>query len=96
MTGSRGGRTLDLGVNMLPLTRKTSNKKNQQARMPALEAHYSTLMKRGTNWPSKNRGVMVVFCIIGVLILMVIALMLHKKLAARKKRRAEADFQAGK
>lgn len=64
--------------------------------MPALEAHYSALMKRGTNWPSKNRGVMVVFCIIGVLILMVIALMLHKKLAARKKRQAEADFQAGK
>jgi len=50
--------------------------------MPALQPH---LYKRG-NWASRERGVIVVFCIIGALAILLGSLFIHKKLAARKAR----------
>jgi len=51
--------------------------------MPALQPHH--LYKR-KNWAAGNRGVIVVFCIIGALVILLGSLFIHKKLAARKAR----------
>ncbi|KAK4462019.1 hypothetical protein QBC42DRAFT_85502 [Cladorrhinum samala] len=56
--------------------------------MPAIDYSYSQLAKR-SNWPAKNAGVMVVFCIVGVVGIGLIFLFVMKKMAARKERRAQ-------
>jgi hypothetical protein len=48
---------------------------------------FSHIAKR-SNWPAKNAGVMVVFCIVFVVGVGLIALFIHKKLQARKERKA--------
>ncbi|KAK4168854.1 hypothetical protein QBC43DRAFT_81865 [Cladorrhinum sp. PSN259] len=53
--------------------------------MPAIA--YSQLAKR-SNWPAKNAGVMVVFCIVGVVGFGLIFLFGYKKLVARRERRS--------
>jgi hypothetical protein len=45
----------------------------------------SHLAKR--NWAAQEAGVMVVFCIVGVVAIGLIALFIHKKVKARKERR---------
>lgn len=61
--------------------------------MPAINAvvardAFVQLAKR-ENWAAQEPGVMVVFCIVGVVGIGLIALFIHKKLAARKERRAQ-------
>ncbi|KAI8718642.1 hypothetical protein NCS52_00643600 [Fusarium sp. LHS14.1] len=45
------------------------------------------LVKR-KNWAAREPGVMVVFCIVGVVAIGLIGLFIHKKLAARKANKA--------
>lgn len=44
------------------------------------------IKRKSGNWASRERGVVVVFCIIGALAILLIGLFIHKKLAARKAR----------
>ncbi|KAJ4212151.1 hypothetical protein FSOLCH5_012484 [Fusarium solani] len=46
------------------------------------------LVKREKNWAAREPGVMVVFCIVGVVAIGLISLFIHKKLAARKANKA--------
>ncbi|RSM11998.1 hypothetical protein CDV31_006551 [Fusarium ambrosium] len=46
------------------------------------------LVKREKNWAAREPGVMVVFCIVGVVAIALIGLFIHKKLAARKANKA--------
>ncbi|KAJ4316323.1 hypothetical protein N0V84_007902 [Fusarium piperis] len=46
------------------------------------------LVKREKNWAAREPGVMVVFCIVGVVAIGLIGLFVHKKLAARKANKA--------
>lgn len=50
---------------------------------------FSTIAKR-ESWPAREAGVMVVFCIVFVVAVGLIGLFIHKKLAARKARKAVA------
>ena len=58
--------------------------------------HYSLISRemheivRRDSWPSENRGVMVVFCIVGVVVIGLIALYVQKKLAARREAKPAA------
>jgi hypothetical protein len=45
------------------------------------------IAKRGTDWPKKNAGVMVVFCVVFVVAVGLLALIIYKKMLARKERR---------
>ena len=49
----------------------------------ARDAVLSQLAKR-ENWAKQEAGVVVVFCIVGVVAIGLIALFIHKKLAARR------------
>ncbi|KAK4226504.1 hypothetical protein QBC38DRAFT_456168 [Podospora fimiseda] len=53
--------------------------------MPAIA--YSHIARR-SNWAAENVGVMVVFCIVGTVALGLIVLFAHKKIVARRDRRA--------
>ncbi|WAO89392.1 Hypothetical protein NCS54_00678200 [Fusarium falciforme] len=46
------------------------------------------LVKREKNWAAREPGVMVVFCIVGVVAIGLLGLFIHKKLAARKANKA--------
>lgn len=58
--------------------------------MPAIntiairDAVMSELVKREKSWPAREAGVMVVFCIVGVVAIGLISLFVHKKLVARR------------
>ena len=55
--------------------------------MPALNLDLvSRELVRRSNWPAHNAGVMLVFCILGVLALGGIALLIQKRIVARKAR----------
>lgn len=62
--------------------------------MPAIntiavrEAVLNGLVKREKNWAAREPGVMVVFCIVGVVGIGLIALFVHKRLAARRAAKA--------
>ncbi|KAK0745206.1 hypothetical protein B0T21DRAFT_251329, partial [Apiosordaria backusii] len=47
---------------------------------------YAALSKR-SNWAAEEPGVMVVFCIVGVVGIGLIALFIYKKMVARRERR---------
>ncbi|KAK4156283.1 hypothetical protein C8A00DRAFT_12764 [Chaetomidium leptoderma] len=47
---------------------------------------FSQLAKR-SNWASRNVGVMIVFCIVFVVAVGLIALLIHKKMRARRETR---------
>jgi threonine/homoserine/homoserine lactone efflux protein len=51
------------------------------------------LAKRGTDWPHKNAGVMVVFVIAFLVAATLITLFVRKKLIARRLRREEIQRQ---
>jgi Tfp pilus assembly protein PilX len=51
------------------------------------------MAKRGTDWPHKNAGVMVVFVIAFLVALTLITLFLRKKLIARRLRQEEHERQ---
>ncbi len=66
----------------------------QTCEMPAVNAivareHVAQLAKR-ENWAKQEAGVVVVFCIVGVVAIGLLSLFIHKKLAAR--RAAKASF----
>ncbi|KAK2755588.1 hypothetical protein FQN54_006528 [Arachnomyces sp. PD_36] len=56
--------------------------------MPALnmirDQSVHQLVARGSNWPSENVGVMVVFCIVFVVFFGLLGLFLYRKLIARR------------
>jgi hypothetical protein len=57
--------------------------------MPAINSivarnQFSQLLKREENWAQQEAGVVVVFCIVFIVAVGLIALWIHKKLAARK------------
>jgi hypothetical protein len=58
--------------------------------MPAIEKSLvarevlAQLVKREKNWAAREPGVMVVFCIVGVVAIGLTALFIHKKLVARR------------
>lgn len=52
------------------------------ARDVTLVAH--NLVKRA-NFAKKNPGVIVVFCVVGCVVILLVSLWAHKKMAARKK-----------
>ncbi|KAK4191552.1 hypothetical protein QBC35DRAFT_291038 [Podospora australis] len=47
------------------------------------------LAKREKNWAAREPGVMVVFCIVGVVAIGLFALFISKKMAARRERKAQ-------
>lgn len=55
--------------------------------------HLFLMTKRGTDWPHKNAGVMVVFVIAFLVALTLITLFLRKKLIARRLRQEEYERQ---
>lgn len=66
--------------------------------MPALtHAHIALVRRNAKTWTSKNKGVMVVFCIIATIAIVVIALVVQRKLAAARVRKEREEFmRAGK
>lgn len=61
----------------------------------AREAHQRMKRKKKTgNWAQREVGVVVVFAIIGTLALLLIALFIHKKMAARKLAKENAESKA--
>lgn len=63
--------------------------------MPALNLVHHALIKRAaTNWPAKNKGVMVVFCIFATIAIVVIALIIQRKLAAARVRKEREEFMS--
>lgn len=61
--------------------------------MPALAlAHHALIKRAANNWPAKNKGVMVVFCIIATIAIVVIALVVQRKLAAARAQREREEF----
>jgi hypothetical protein len=66
--------------------------------MPAINVattHYALVKRSSNNWPSKNRGVMVVFCVIGTIAIIIVALSINKALTARRQRKDKEAFQQG-
>lgn len=62
--------------------------------MPALtHAHYALVRRSAKSWTSKNKGVMVVFCIIATIVIVVVALIIQRKLAAARVRKEREEFQ---
>jgi len=55
--------------------------------------HPLLVTKRGTDWPHKNAGVMVVFVIAFLVALTLLTLFLRKKLIARRLRQEEYERQ---
>ncbi|KAK7521920.1 uncharacterized protein IWZ02DRAFT_487425 [Phyllosticta citriasiana] len=49
-------------------------------------AHVHQLFKRKKNFAAREPGVILVFCIVGTVAIFLVALFIHKKLAARKAR----------
>jgi hypothetical protein len=56
-------------------------------------AHPLALARRGTNWPHKNAGVMVVFVIAFLVAVTLMTLFVRKKLIARRLRQEEIQRQ---
>lgn len=59
--------------------------------MPAL-VHHALVRRAAKNWPAKNKGVMVVFCIIATIVIVVVALLVQRKLAAARVRKEREEF----
>lgn len=47
---------------------------------------FTQLAKRGTDWPAKNAGVMVVFCVVFVVAVGLLSLFIYKKVLARREK----------
>ena len=58
-----------------------------------ISPHLFLTTKRGTDWPHKNAGVMVVFVIAFLVALTLLTLFLRKKLIARRLRQEEYERQ---
>ena len=63
------------------------------SRMPAINSlvardQFAHLVAREENWAKQEAGVIVVFCIVGLVAIGLLALFIHKKLAARKANKA--------
>lgn len=58
-----------------------------------VSAHFLPLNRRGSDWPHKNAGVMVVFVIAFLVAATLITLFVRKKLIARRLRREEIQRQ---
>jgi len=54
--------------------------------MPALESHLLYKRKGKGNWAKREKGVIVVFCILGALAILLGGLFIYKKVAARRAR----------
>lgn len=64
--------------------------------MPALAfAHHALVRRSAKSWTSKNRGVMVVFCIIATIIIVIIGLVIQRKVAAARVRKEREEFARG-
>ncbi|KAI5797593.1 hypothetical protein EDC01DRAFT_783221 [Geopyxis carbonaria] len=58
--------------------------------MPALPVlHNRALYARSKNWAQREPGVIVVFAIIATIVLLLTGLFVHRKLAAKKRLRAD-------
>ena len=55
--------------------------------------HEHEVVRRGTDWPHKNAGVMVVFCIVFLVAATLTYLFIRKKLIARRVREEELQRQ---
>lgn len=62
----------------------------QSSNMHPNTPHKHALLKRGTDWPHKNAGVMVVFCIVFLVAVTLVTLFVRKRLIARRVRKEEA------
>ena len=67
----------------IALTRFYVETFNTNFRMPAVLVARELVKRK--NFASKNPGVIVVFCVVGAIVILLISLWIHKKVAAKRK-----------